>query len=365
MPKENIQTHDILPCDDIMFSIFICLSIKSLLRFQSISKSSKAMICDRNFKKKYCDCSKAVGRQKLLLRQEYSNDFVFRDPELITMDDHNQFFPPKQFQYSEISCSYDGLFLLKNPKAYKTYLLLNPSAREYRILECPYVKYKDDLPNAYYKVILIFKFFYVVYSLSTHSWTIKTSPPHLVQPYYISRRYCAKGISTQDGTFWSMNNIIGKCVDTTSSIMHFDMTLDEVKKISVPNLDFIGVDDVFRLITIKDCLSLYGGKRRNRELQVWIMEQDGWKWLLNICNLPANCHVFVSQTELLHLTKNGEVLLLGCMNLVSIYYPKRQQFVTVLQERFSLASVCLDTLYFFKPTLKRKRKQPIIQEHIA
>ncbi|KAG5628525.1 hypothetical protein H5410_000242 [Solanum commersonii] len=356
--------HDVLPCD-ITASIFICLPIKSLLRFQSISKSWKATICDRNFIKNYRDHSKAVGRQKLLLRQKYSCDFVFRDPELITMDDPNHFFPPKRFHYSDISCSYDGLFLLKNRKAYKTYLLSNPSTREYRIFECPYVKLRDDPPNACglcydsriddYMVILIFKSFYGVYSLSNHSWTRKTSPPHLVQPY-CNDRYCAKGISTQDGVFWSMNKIIDQRVDTTSTIIYFDVTSDEVKKNSVPN--FIGEEDYFHLTTLKGCLSLYGGKRRSRKLQVWIMEQDGWKWLLNICNLPIHNLVFVQETELLHLTKNGELVIRGCMSIVSMYCPKQQQFVTVLEDPFSFASICLDTLYFFKHTLKRKRNHP-------
>ncbi|KAK6802371.1 hypothetical protein RDI58_000151 [Solanum bulbocastanum] len=358
------MSHDILPCDDIMFSIFVRLPIKSLLRFQSVSKLWKATICDRNFIKNYRDYFKAVGRQKLLLRQDYSCDFVFRDPELITIDDPNQFLPPKRFHYAKISCSCDGLFLLKNGKASKTYLLCNPSTREYRILECPYVKCRDDPPNACgmcydsriddYMIILIFKSFYVVYSLSKHSWTRKTSPPHLVQPYCIDR-YCAKGISTQDGIFWSMNKIIDRRVVATSTIIYFDVTSEEVKKISVPN--FIGEEDMFYLTTLKGCLSLYGGKGGD-QLQVWIMEQDGWKWLLNICNLPINCHVFVQLTELLHLTKNGELLIRGCMSLVSMYYPKQQQFVTVLEDCFSLASICLDALYFFKDTLKRKRNHP-------
>lgn len=361
------DTSNILPCD-IMLSIFICLPIKILFRFQSVSKSWKAMICDRNFQRNHRDYYKALGQQKLLVRQQgYSTDFVFRDPEnpqLVMMDDDKQFFPSKGFQYSQVYGSCDGLVLLKNPMGYKNYLLWNPSTRQSRILVCPYVKYKHDPPNACgycydsrmddYKAVLIFRYFYVIYSSSTHYWTSKTSPPYLVQRYPPGYRAQA-GVSTQDCIFWSMNNVI---VDTTSTLMYFDVTSDEVKNIPASNLDFVGEEELFCLASLKGCLSLYGGNTRHDELQVWIMEQDGWKLLLNICNLPTICSLFVPQRQLLHLTKNGQPIFEGGLRGVEMYDPKQQQFVTILPMSLSVASICLDTLYFLKPKpTTRKRKQ--------
>ncbi|KAF3665692.1 hypothetical protein FXO37_10920, partial [Capsicum annuum] len=147
-------------------------------------------------------------------------------PELVTMDEKQLLFPPKRFQYSEVSCSCDGLVLLKNPTVYKYYLLWNRSTRENRLLECPYVKSKDVPPS--------------------------------------------------------------------------------------PNA--CGEEDFFCLTKVKGCLGLYGGKRASKELHVWIMEQDedGWKWLLKICDLlPTACGLFVLERQLLHYTKNGEVLFQG------------------------------------------------------
>ncbi|XP_015166574.1 putative F-box protein At3g16210 [Solanum tuberosum] len=179
----------ILPCDDILFSIMmIRLPVKSLLRFQSVSVSWKATISDKGFKRSHRDQSRALGREKLLLRQIMSYDFVFRDSEspwLVRMDEKT-FFPRIEFQIPLVISSCDGLMLLKNYMASKTCALWNPSTREYRILECPYVKhnYKGKPPIACglcydfkvddYKVILIYSSFYTVYSLSNNSWSNKT-----------------------------------------------------------------------------------------------------------------------------------------------------------------------------------------------
>ncbi|KAM3397173.1 hypothetical protein P3S68_000685 [Capsicum galapagoense] len=150
MPKKKSQKSfeddtSILP-GGILFSILVRLPVKALFRFQSVSMSWKTIIFDKNFRKAHRNQSRALGREKLLLRQRFSYDFVFRDPESaqLVMMDEKQLFPTKGFKHNSLvvgSC--DGLVLLKNVRAYKAFALWNPSTREYRIIECPYVSKKN------------------------------------------------------------------------------------------------------------------------------------------------------------------------------------------------------------------------------
>ncbi|WMV43374.1 hypothetical protein MTR67_036759 [Solanum verrucosum] len=150
LQKAFEDNMSILPYD-ILFSIFIRLPVKCLLRFQSVSVSWKATISDKGFKRVHRDQSRASGREKLLIRQSMSHGFVLRDPEsprLIRIDEE-PFVPRKKLQNFSVVGSCDGLVLLKKTMGYKTCALLNPSTREYRILKCPYVnhsyKYKPPI----------------------------------------------------------------------------------------------------------------------------------------------------------------------------------------------------------------------------
>ncbi|KAF3612360.1 hypothetical protein FXO38_21243 [Capsicum annuum] len=134
--------------------------------------------------------------------------------------------------------------------------------------------------------------------MSSGSWTRRTSPPYLVQRHMTL--WCVGGTNTQDCLYWSMNKIIKNSVDRDSTMVYFDVSLDEVKKLSIPNLDFMGEDEVFHLASVKDRLSVFGGRETSTELYVWIMEQDGWKRLMKICNLPNICRWFVPCSNLLY-----------------------------------------------------------------
>ncbi|PHT62773.1 hypothetical protein T459_33349 [Capsicum annuum] len=284
MAKKKLQKaleHDtcVLP-SEILFSILIRLSVQSLLRFRSVYKSWKIMISDKEFIKAHRDQTKALGREKLLTKQVGVSNYVFRDLEshqvLVSMD-AKQLFPNEKFQGGSLVCSCDGLVLLKNPTTYKNYALWNPSTREYRLLKCSDdVKFREEPANACglcydssisdYKVILIFKLFYVVYSMSTGSWTRRiSSPNYLVQPYSV--RWCVGGINIQDCLYWCLNEIITNYVRRNSTIIYFDVSSDEVKELETPNLDFIGdQDELFRLASVKGRLSVFGGKKHKQRI---------------------------------------------------------------------------------------------------
>ncbi|PHT98002.1 hypothetical protein BC332_33069 [Capsicum chinense] len=95
-------------------------------------------------------------------------------------------------------------------------------------------------------------------------------------------------------------------VDRTSMILYFDVKLDEVKNLPTP--DFVGENDFFYLTSVKGCLSLYGGRIETKELDIWIMEQDGrWKWLLNI-TFPVLAKPLYKIRVLLGCRKNGDIV---------------------------------------------------------
>ncbi|XP_059309829.1 F-box/kelch-repeat protein At2g43270-like [Lycium ferocissimum] len=117
---------------DILFSICIRLPVKSLLRFQSVSKSWNAIISDKEFKKT------ASSHKKLLLLQKNDGTFEFRDLENPQIAMGKQQFPLKRFRNPIALCSCDCLVLMKTPIDYNEYALWNPCTNEYRTFVCQY-----------------------------------------------------------------------------------------------------------------------------------------------------------------------------------------------------------------------------------
>lgn len=155
--------------DDILFPILTGLPVKSLLRFQSVSKPW--LISDNKFKITHCDESKALGR--------VTSIFVIT------------------FKYLT-------------------------------------------------KV-------YVVCSANKNFWTLKKTLL-ILEKSLEDRRFesVSEGISTKDCVYWSLDNI-----------GYVYWSLDPIKLLQymLPAIpDFVGENDLFRLSTLKDCLSLYGGK---------------------------------------------------------------------------------------------------------
>ncbi|PHT37377.1 hypothetical protein T459_07370 [Capsicum annuum] len=158
MVKKKLAFDDIAYTrpSDILFLILTRVPVKSLLRFKSVCKAWNVMISDDEFRRTHRDQCKVLGREKLLLHKCYSNfytnEFEFRDLEtsqLVTIA--KQVFPPEKFRKAIILCSCDGLLLLKNPGAYKVYVLWNPSTKEYQTLACPYF---NLMTNAKFQVVV-------------------------------------------------------------------------------------------------------------------------------------------------------------------------------------------------------------------
>ncbi|KAG5588515.1 hypothetical protein H5410_048949 [Solanum commersonii] len=113
---------------DILFPIIIRLSVKSLLRFQSVSK------------KIHIDQSKASNTTKFLLVQTNDGVFEFRDSENPQTVMGKQKFPLKKFQNPIVMGSCDSLVLMKTNIDDNEYVLWNSYTNEYRIFVYPYSK---------------------------------------------------------------------------------------------------------------------------------------------------------------------------------------------------------------------------------
>ncbi|XP_060210321.1 F-box/kelch-repeat protein At3g23880-like [Lycium barbarum] len=329
--------------DDTLFCILIKLPVKSLLRFQSVSKPWNTIISDHKFKKAHGDQSNTLGRLKFLLQKQvgtYIKDFYgvkeiesveLRNPRVVI---EKILLPVTS---SRILCSYDGLVLLHTYKACDTFGLWNPSTRQYKTLVCPYLDSSSKLPNACglcydsttddYKIILIFRSFYVVYSANKNLWKMRKTLPILEQSLEnhssdLFSDVTTEGISstTEGCVYWSLDEGRKKFlqqVRKTSIIIRFDVKSDELEELSA--LDCVGEEELFCMSPLKGCLSLYGGETSGHESDVWIMEQDEWKCLVKVRGFVQS----LKETKLLCCTEDGELIFLGLMqHHISIYNPR-------------------------------------------
>ncbi|PHT49931.1 hypothetical protein CQW23_09678 [Capsicum baccatum] len=196
-----------------------------------------------------------------------------------------------------VLCSLDGLLLLKNE--HMNFVLWNPSTRQHQDLEsCPYLNNYarphasglcyDDFTTDAYKVILIYGLFYVVYSTSTHSWTIKQHLLGLPASFELLRSYfwnrgISRGTSIEGCVYWSLPWKLKENGGKTSIIICFDVKSDELKELPSPDL----YNDRWLLTsTLKGCLVLYNVNYSTMKSNIWIIEQDGWRLLTQpICDV--------------------------------------------------------------------------------
>ncbi|KAK6781230.1 hypothetical protein RDI58_023414 [Solanum bulbocastanum] len=253
---------------DILFPIIIRLSVKSLLRFQSVSKSWNAIISDKQFKKIHIDQPRTSSLKKFLLVQTKDGVFEFRDSENPQIVMGKQKFPLKRFQNPIVMGSCDSLVLMKTCMDDNEYVLWNSYTNEYRIFVCPYSKGMTphgcglcyDSGDDECKVILIYTSFYVVYYVKRNKWIKKTNVlskriEKVVNgvTLYPKSLECSIGISVVDGVFWSFSSleILHHFVNTYCTIVYFDVKTDELKEFSKP--DF-GNSSPFCKYILYDCI---------------------------------------------------------------------------------------------------------------
>ncbi|KAK6781212.1 hypothetical protein RDI58_023396 [Solanum bulbocastanum] len=362
-----------LIADDIIYSILIMLCVKSLIRFQYVSKSWKNIIGDKIFRKVHHNRSKSSSSsKKSFLFATIDGVYEFRpfeNPQVILI---RQKFPLKRFQHVPTLGSCDGMVLLKSHLGYKSFALWNPYSNEYRIYECPYVKtYSFTTPHACgfcydpyaddYKVILIYRSFYAVYSLIRKSWEKKSSVH--VKELNVRSWDCSPGINTENRVFWSIEWKIHQLVGRNSKIIYFDVKSDELKELPKP--DFIRENNqLYRLTSLKGCVGLFGGIISSKTFDVWIMEQHEWKLSLTVtCIHYALCGPFVKNSVILVDETNHDEILFHIRTAESqycaIYDLERHRFVNQINMfnnlRYYMVPIFSESLYFPKIDTKRKR----------
>ncbi|PHT26698.1 hypothetical protein CQW23_33697 [Capsicum baccatum] len=145
----------------------------------------------------------------------------------------------------------------------------------------------------------------------------------------MSRDY-DQGISVDGCVFWSLDSSNKRLVRSFNTIKYFDVKSDELKEL--PRPEFIGAYESYRLACLKGSAGLYGGSRLyNCELDVWIMEQDGWTRIMKInCYNPVFIDEFLRNIVLLGCTRNGEIIfqarIMGLERLL-MYDPKQNKFL--------------------------------------
>ncbi|KAK4732804.1 hypothetical protein R3W88_025792 [Solanum pinnatisectum] len=335
---------------DILFPIIIRLSIKSLLRFQSVSKSWNAIISDKEFRKIHLDQSKASNTTK-----------DSENPQIVM---GKQKFPLKRFQNPIVMGSCDSLVLMKTCMDDNEYVLWNSYTKEYRIFVCPYSKGMTphgcglcyDSGDDECKVILIYTSFYVVYYIKRNKWIKKTN--------VLSKRIekVVNGVTLYP-KHWSAVlglvslEILNHFVNTYRTIIYFDVKTDELKEFSKPY--FVSAYQLFRLTSLKGCVGLYGGLYGDITfgLDVWIMEQGGWTLLMKINNNNSYfCDRSISNIVLLGYARNGEILFQIGRNLerLVMYDPKQHEFVSDNSKhdgisedsKHDIISICSESFYF-------------------
>ncbi|KAF3638093.1 hypothetical protein FXO38_23411 [Capsicum annuum] len=177
-----------------------------------------------------------------------------------------------------------------------------------------------------------------------------------------------KGTGIDNRVYWSLNEKRGQNVCKTSTLIYFDVKSDELKEFPTPH----GIENkfVYRLSTLKGCLGAFGGNDYINGLYIWVMQQDGWKWFMYIPYIPGptiNIEGNFSNYKLLFSTKSDDELVFqgpGCHTL-SIYCLKQKKIVRTIhisnrsEEYLSypVYPICLDSFYFPRLNVTRKRKQ--------
>lgn len=359
---------------DILFSIIVRLSVKSLLRFRCVSKLWNTIISDKEFRKIHVDQSKASSTTKFLLVQTNDGLFEFRDSKSPQIVMGKQKLPLKRFQNPNMVGSCDSLVLIKTCIDDNEYVLWNSYTNEYRIFVCPYSKGMTlrgcglcyDSGDDDYKVILIYTSFYVVHYVERNKWIKKTNEvskriEKVVNgvTLYPKSLECSVGISVIGGVFWSFSSleILHHFVNIYSKIIYFDVKSDQVKEFVKPY--FISAYQLFRLTSMNGCVSLYGDITFG--LDIWIMKQGGWTLLMKINrNNSYRCDRSISNIVLLSCTRNGEILFhIRSLECLVMYDSRRREFIQTVciskdskhdtiseDSKRDIISICSESFYF-------------------
>ncbi|XP_059630092.1 F-box/kelch-repeat protein At3g23880-like [Cornus florida] len=317
-----------LPCD-IIFSILLKSSVKSLLRFRCVCKSLLAIISEPQFVRSHLNESIKLDRQRIF-RSDSRSDY-FYSTGYGGGDDLEQklCFPRKKSvwphwrQKARVVCSCNGLVLLDFDN--KTCALWYPSTIAYKRLSCPHnwrllPRYtppydcpsdsdcdSDDKGN---------------WRLARVAYVRPHSPTYLSSIFsrdsYLSSSDCGRQRFDESSRYEGIHG--------TYMIVYYDVVNEEFKEMPPPNC--INKGNIFRLTVMRGCLSIYCNIGDQKYVEVWTMKQYGehnsWTKLFVISRWVGATHL--GHVMPLCATEKGEVVIIIDERRIAIYNPIKNKF---------------------------------------
>ncbi|EYU40597.1 hypothetical protein MIMGU_mgv1a024875mg [Erythranthe guttata] len=301
------------------------LPVKSLFRFKSVSKSWNTMISDPTFVKNHLQISKHSNPHNLFMQKNPHSKGFF---PLVKFEDRKF----RTVKLLECPCAWDkflafcdGLLLLSDI-SYKKLTLWNPSTRQTTKFEFPYAR--SCYPMSYglfhdrtvgdFKVVVICRDHYKVYSCNDKAWTRKRRIQGigLVQ---IGYGVCVDGV-----VYW-----VNRWSSDGTHILYFDTKDDdELKVLRKPeNVNLTG--KMIDLICLRDSLCMCCIGRGVTNVQIWIKGKGSrnstWKELMTIENVQTRASCF---EPLLHFVGN-KILIVWKDSKLVVYNPSEKTFEEV------------------------------------
>ncbi|XVF75495.1 hypothetical protein PTKIN_Ptkin13bG0192100 [Pterospermum kingtungense] len=286
---------------DMLIEILLKLPVKSIIRFNCVSKTWRSLFKNPTFVSRHFNLSK---KNNYLLVYYFNNEHkyvmhLFAYQTLVSCRDLRQNLPTHFADRYLRFCVDNGLFCLLNPND-SGITLWNPATRESRILpECdqnfpPELEYclhtigfgLDPLSNDY-KVIYIRTFFdrennrrgrhHAIYRLSTDSWRVlEEEDVHFFKDLHVSPNFnntCVNGVY-----YWQVYNLSNPGL-VDYKVLAFHLGTEVFRLIESP------ISEHGKLLPLHDSrnISIWYTARIERSNEIWVLNDEGnWTKLLKI-----------------------------------------------------------------------------------
>ncbi|XP_012843128.1 PREDICTED: probable F-box protein At5g47300 [Erythranthe guttata] len=274
-------------------------SVKSLLRFKSVSKSWNTIITDPVFVQNHIQKSKESNSQNLFLcRVRSSSPIRF---SVVEFDDDEKFqtLPvviEAPFGCGLVLCFCDGILLLTN-RACMKFVLWNPSTRTAEKLwhrnccrKAAFGLCRD--PNTDdFKVVVADWYDYSVYSCKNKSW-IAMKREYEVEYTGLGlnpmKNNTPKGVCVDGATYWFWSDMY------VTKIVYYDPRDDKFKILGKP--ENLGESKIVYLVNFRGSLCLYCNLFGKFKFRIWTKENgidnNSWKELITVEYNMSNSSLF-------------------------------------------------------------------------
>ncbi|PIA63110.1 hypothetical protein AQUCO_00200852v1 [Aquilegia coerulea] len=321
-PEQYSATLSILP-DDILEEILSRLSVKTLLRFKTVSKSWYNMINNPQFIDMHLQKSRYRNDVKLVIKISSSTLYSL-DPETPNLQVECTTYP-KIFgnNNGDILGSCDGVLCITGHPDGNFMSLLNPSTRQYAVMQYPFPRiqrsfYAHDIAHGLgydpvtgsYKLVKIVSSCdlrvhhseVMIYYFGTSSWVNS-------QNIWYKSFYPKAGRIVNNYIHWLATSYIVGSSFSKSVIVAFDLTNESFQEVPLPEA---GHDKLLSLnfTELGGCLCII----RNYDIrfEIWLMTdyrvKDTWTKLFVFVR-TSRLQLFAQYFVPLCFTKHGDILL--------------------------------------------------------